>query len=231
MKDGEARTKLENFWYHYKIHTIIAVSAIVFLIVIGIQFATKQSYDLYVLYAGPANINDTVSGTALVKKMESGFAEISGDPGLKTTVQSFVWVNDKLAAEYKKNDVPVNAAQNRKMLQTVLDAVASGKTPIMLLDPDIFEQVKELGALEALSDVMGYEIEGAIDEYGVRLSDTAFGRDHAGFRDLPEDTVVCVRNLQNGFSLVGKDTGDEKWDRQLDIFRAMMEYGRSTGEE
>ena len=222
---------LENFWYHYKIHTIIAAAAIVFLTVVGVQIATKQSYDLYVLYAGPTNVNETYStGTAIVKKMEAGFAEISGDADHKTTVQSFVWVNDRLAAEYKKNDVAVNAAQNRKMLGTVLDAIASGKSAIMLLDPDIFEDVRDKGALEKLADVLGYEVGGALDEYGVRLADTSFGRSFAGFRELPDDTVLCVRNLQNGFSLVGQSTGDEKWDRQLDVFRAMMNYGSDGGE-
>ena len=221
---------LENFWYHYKIQTIIVAAAVVFLTVVGIQFATKQSYDLYVLYAGPANINDASASNAIAKKMEEGFSEAAGDSDLKTTVQSFVWVNSRLIEEYKKSDVAVNAAQNRKALQTILDAIASGQYSIMLLDPEIYEDVRDKGALEKLSDVLGYEVEGALDEYGVRLSDTAFGRDHAGFRELPSDTVLCVRNLQNGFSLVGQSTGDEKWDRQLDIFRAMMNYGRSDGE-
>ena len=220
------KAKLENFWYHYKIPTIIIAAAVVFLTVVGIQIATKQSYDLYVLYAGPVNINDNLSSTATVQKMERGFAALAGDDDLKTTVQSFVWVNDTLAAEYKKNDVYVNATQNRKMLQTVLDAVASGKTPIMLFDPEIYEQVKDLGALEKLSDVMGYQVDASPDGYGVRLGDTALWRGVSGFGDLPADTVLCVRNLQNGFSLVGKTTENEKWSRQLDIFRAMIEYGR-----
>ena len=224
-------SKLENFWYHYKIPAIIVAAAIVFSVVVGVQIATKQSYDLYVLYAGSANVNDTSRGEAPVKKMERSFASVSGDEGLKTTVQSFVWVNPDLLAEYKKNDVAVNVSQNNKMFQTVMDAVASGKCAIMLLDREIYEEVKSREALEKLSDVLGYEVDGALDEYGVLLAKTEFGRNFDGFSDLPEGTVLCVRNLQNGFSLVGKSTGDEKWDRQLDVFRAMMDYGRDSGEK
>ena len=230
MADKKA-SKLENFWYHYKIQTIIVAAIVVFAVVVGIQIVTKQSYDLYVLYAGAANVNDTSAGEAAVKQMERSFASVSGDEDLKTTVQSFVWVHDDLIKEYKKNDVSVNVTQNNKMFQTVMDAVASGKCAIMLLDREIYEEVKNRGALEKLSDVLGYEVEGALDEYGVLLADTAFGRDFEGFRSLPEGTVLCVRNLQNGFSLVGKSSGDEKWDRQLDVFRAMMAYGRYSGEE
>ena len=223
---------LENFWYHYKIPAIIVAAAIVFGVVVGVQIATKESYDLYVLYAGSANVNDTLAtGVAPVKQMESAFAKVSGDESLKTTVQSFVWVNDVLAAEYKKNDVAVNVSQNNKTYQTVMDAIASGKCAIMMLDENIYKDVRDRGALEKLSDVLGYEVGGALDEYGVYLADTPFGRDFDGFRDLPEGTVLCVRNLQNGFSLVGASSGDEKWDRQLDVFRAMMDYGRETGEE
>ena len=222
---------LENFWYHYKIPAIIVAAAIVFSIVVGVQIATKQSYDLYVLYAGSANVNDVSNGEAPVKKMERAFAQVSGDEGLKSAVQSFVWVNPDLLKEYKKDDVSVNVSQNNKMYQTVMDAVASGKCAIMLLDRKIYDEVKSRGALEKLSDVLGYAVDGALDEYGVALADTAFGRDFDGFRDLPAGTVLCVRNLQNGFSLVGKSTGDAKWDRQLDVFRAMMDYGRDTGEK
>lgn len=221
------RPWLENFWYHYKIPTLLAAAALIFLTVVGVQIATKENYDLYVLYAGPANINQTgASGSAVVKDMEKGLADVSGNSELKCAVQSFVWVNDSLAEEYKKNDVSVNPKNNRQMLQTVMDAIASGKSPIMLLDRSIFEQVRDMGALEKLSDVVGYEVEGTLDEYGVNIADTAFGRDYAGFRDLPKDTVLCVRNKQNGFSLIGKNTGGEKWERQLDVFRSMMDYGR-----
>lgn len=222
-------SKLGNFWYHYKIPALIAAAAVVFLTVVGIQLATKENYDLYVLYAGPVNVNETYStGTAIVTEMEKGFAGISGDAELRTAVQSFVWVNDSLAAEYKENDVYVDAKSNNRMLQTAMDAIASGKSALMLLDRTIYDRVRDMGALEKLSDVLGYEVGGAIDEYGIAIGDTAFGRDHAGFSELPRDTVLCVRNTQNGFSLIGRDTGDEKWERQLDVFRKMMSYGRDN---
>ncbi len=225
--DKKTGSWLENFWYHYKIQTVLVAAAVIFLTVVGIQIATKESYDLYVLYAGQTNVNETYStGSAIVKKMERGFAEISGESELKTAVQSFVWVNDSLAAEYRKNDVNVNVQENRQMLQTAMDAIASGKSAIMLLDSNIYEQVRDMGALEKLSDVLGYAPEGALDEYGIMIADTAFGRDYAGFNELPKDTVLCVRNQQNGFSLIGKNTGGEKWERQLDVFRRMMDYGR-----
>ena len=225
-------SKLENFWYHYKIPAIIVAAATVFAVVVGVQFATKQSYDVYVLYVGPANVNDRItSGSAIATDVGDSLAALTGDAGLKTTVQSFVWVPDDLAAEYRKNDVAVNASQNNKARMTAMDAVASGKTPIMLLDPAFYAEVRDNGALEKLADVLGYTPGGAIDEYGVRLADTAFGREFAGFRSLPEDTVLCVRNLQNGLALIGKSSGDEKWDRQLDIFRQMIGYGGQSGEE
>lgn len=223
----KTREWFENFWYHYKIQTLLAAAAVIFLTVVGVQIATKESYDLYVLYAGQANINQSgSSGNAVVKEMEKGFADISGDSELKSTVQSFVWVNDSLVEEYRKNDVSVNIQSNRQMLQTAIDAIASGKSSLMLLDRNIFEQIRDMGALEKLSDVLGYAPEGALDDYGIRISDTVFGREYAGFNELPADTVLCVRNQQNSFSLVGKSTGGEKWERQLDVFRSMMDYGR-----
>lgn len=225
------KDRLENFWYHYKIPALLGAAALVFAVVVGVQMFNRTSYEMYVLYAGPANINDTLTaGRAIHTDIEESMAKLSGDPDLKTAVQSFVWISDERARDYRGNDVYFNPVDNQKQLQTFMDAVATGQCPIMLLDPALFSQVEENGALEKLSDKLGFVPEGAVDEYGVRLSDTPFGKDFAGFRELPEDTVICLRNLENGFALFGKSTGGEKWDRQVELFVRMMRYGEDTGD-
>lgn len=45
------RQKIENFWYHYKLHTILAVFIAAVLIVGVAQCASKSSYDYYIVVA------------------------------------------------------------------------------------------------------------------------------------------------------------------------------------
>ena len=44
---------LDNFWYHYKWHTIIAVFAIIVVIVGISQVVSKGTADVGVIYGGP----------------------------------------------------------------------------------------------------------------------------------------------------------------------------------
>ena len=44
---------LDNFWYHYKWHTIIGAVFAVFLAVCIGQMASKDKIDSYIMYAGP----------------------------------------------------------------------------------------------------------------------------------------------------------------------------------
>ena len=65
---------LDNFWYHYKWHTIIIGTAAIFLIVCMTQFATKEKVDAYVLYAGESSfyVSDLYA-------MEDAFEQVSSD--------------------------------------------------------------------------------------------------------------------------------------------------------
>ena len=46
------KQKLENFWYHYKWHTIITLFVLIVGIVLVVQLASKPKYDIYIMYAG-----------------------------------------------------------------------------------------------------------------------------------------------------------------------------------
>ena len=214
--------KLENIWYHYKLRIILAAAFALILLICGIQLFTRTSYDLFVLYAGPQNINVSANGNVIYTGMEKSLADISGESDLKTTIQCFTWVPPHLAEQYKDEGVIYNSQQNAQSKQNVLTAVANGKCSILLLDPELYAECRDNGALAPLADTLGYTPDSAIDEYGVRLSGSFFGKYYAGFKDLPDDTVLCLRNSQNGFSLLGKNTDDEAWEKQVRIFRNII---------
>ena len=43
---------LENFWYHYKWHTIASVFVLLVVTIITVQMCTRTTYDAYIVYAG-----------------------------------------------------------------------------------------------------------------------------------------------------------------------------------
>ena len=50
--------KLDNFFYHYKWHTVAALFLAIVIIVCSLQTCSKESYDVEIMYAGPKNLND-----------------------------------------------------------------------------------------------------------------------------------------------------------------------------
>ena len=50
-------SRIENFFYHYKWHTIVAAFVTVILIIVGVQMCSKDDYDSYILYAGGHSIS------------------------------------------------------------------------------------------------------------------------------------------------------------------------------
>lgn len=43
---------LENYWYHYKWHTLIGGAAIILVVVLIAQLAAKVNYDALFMYVG-----------------------------------------------------------------------------------------------------------------------------------------------------------------------------------
>ena len=84
--------------------------------------------------------------------------------------------------------------------------------------------VQESGGFRLLSDVLGYTPEGAVDECGVRLCDTAFGQYYPGVKDLPKDTILCLRSDVSVGSFVGGKKNKEQYKKSETLFRAIIEF-------
>ncbi|MCR5403319.1 MAG: hypothetical protein K6E91_05780 [Butyrivibrio sp.] len=71
LKDMTLKARIAYFWEYYKIHTIIAVAAIIFIVTIVRDIANNKPYALYAMFI---NVEATDSQYAL----QDGFAEFAG---------------------------------------------------------------------------------------------------------------------------------------------------------
>ena len=55
------RIWLDNYIYHYKWHTIIALFLVFTITVCSVQMCDKESYDVYVVYAGDYQVSKLVT--------------------------------------------------------------------------------------------------------------------------------------------------------------------------
>ncbi len=195
VKDNSFAGRAGNFFYHYKWHLIIGA---IFLVIatVGIRqmiSSGKLHSDVSVLYAGDARPGGDEEA-AITDALSSILKEdIDGDGENKVFLYTSYYAPGTVVTSASGNQLEISDkgyADDR--LQGL---IATGECSVMFIHPTLFEVLKEEGAVEKLTDALGYIPDGAIDEYGVRLGDTGAYAYFEGLRAMPADTVVCMRTL------------------------------------
>ena len=216
---GGVAARLENFWYHYKWHTIAAVFALFVIIVCTVQCATGTKYDIQVLYAG-----------------EHMFGRTSPD-GTYPEYMNMVSTLTDFAEDYDGNGetnvtfLDVCPAKNYDDLTILENNMNMSDYYICLLSEELFLQYstvdgnKNLGRFRRISD---YTAKGKdydyVSEYGIRLSSLDI-KDLPGFAGLDdEDTVLCIRNVSAMSTISTKKTSEEQFANSEDMLRALLAY-------
>lgn len=210
--------KLDNYWYHYKWHTIIAFVLMLAVIICSVQMCSKDEYDVEIIYAGPYQ---TVSNRQVCADISQSFASLAedrtGDGRVAVNLVGY-WVDTDLTLDgYHATDsafLQQSSATNKSNLQQELLA---GNVVIYLLSPSLFQEYDEAERFMRISDLVPdlpeeaycrYE-DGKVNRFGVQLSKTAFGQ-MTGLASLPKDTVLCIQkksytgNIFNSFSFSAK---------------------------
>jgi hypothetical protein len=197
-KNLTVKQKAQNFWYHYKWHTLAALFALFVGILIVSSKVTTPEPDVLLYYGGPAYFSEDA-----VQAVEDAFATVmaedkNGD-GKKVTqlIVTTVLSGDQIATKV------MDAKEEGELLfmgdLSVADAeykqeILYGLGIVCLIDRAHFEESKDRFA--KLEDVLG-EIalpeKTFSDGKGVYLADTAFGRYFEVFAGLPKDTVLCIK--------------------------------------
>ena len=229
--------KVENFWYHYKWHTIIGVFLALFILISTLQMCSRPSYDGHVSYAGPSG-GEVLTGATLTDMQNSLLlvAEDYNGDGEKQISLSRYWLDTTENLQKYEGNVGalVNTAnENRKALW---DAVMAGETFLFFLSPAEFEDmanhrlgdttllysVKELCPTISQDALYTFE-NGRTSAYGAKLSALPFG-ELPGFEKLPEDTVVCLRSLTGIGGLFSQDKLTTSHENHKKLFQAILSY-------
>ena len=227
--------KLQNFWYHYKWHTIAALFTIFVVAVCTLQCAGNTHYDIQVLYAGNHAFNRTSEdgGYSEFYEAVSSLAELSDDfDGNGEVNVSFLdlymLTKDEIAELEKDPDTNQISFQllqeNSSMLKNNLDM---SDYYVCFLSERLFRQYAEGEANEGrFAKISTYATEGRdyeyVTEYGIRLSSLGI-KDMPGLAGLDaEDTVVCIRNVSAMSSIFGRETSEVQFKRGEELLRAIL---------
>lgn len=209
---------IDNYWYHYKWATIIVAFFAVVLIVFVGQMATSEPDDANIIFVGPYVLTANQSleiESAFVAVMDKDYDGNGKKSALLYDLPAFTdeqaeWARKEAAA--RGETVSLNEYLVPRVQQKVSYEIMGGENYICLLDPYWYDLLLENGAIMKLEEVLGETPDLSFDGYGVRFKDLDFGSYFDAFSILPDDTVLCFRNISVANTTLGNDGEKSKYE-------------------
>lgn len=226
--------KLANFW-HYNRTKIIIISF--FVIVFGIvtmQTVNRQNPDISILYAGPDYItpNECKAFSATV---ESIIEDYNSDGRKYVQIDGLVFmsddqIEDSIAAGIAADErVDIDNVKNKEVADRFSYEVFGGEALICILAEDQFRMVEAGGGFMKLTDVLGETPVGAIDEYGVRFSETKFCKFYDSAKIFPDDAVIALRTIPTTSAITGKKRAEKLHEYHTAAFKLIIGFEYPEG--
>lgn len=232
---------LDNFWYHYKWHTIAVIFVIVVAIVCTVQLVGREDYDVLIAYAGSKDVSkkgedgDVAEVVILETSLKDVVPDVDGNGEISVSLETFFWLSsaeiEALEAELaeKREEGGVVEEINYGLLtsnyQTVDSLILYSDYFLWFVSDDLYEYVKnasddsrfvDLGSMPDGDSTAEFYGE---DTCAVYLKSTEFYK-MPGICDLPEDTLIVVRRLGVGTNKATK----KAYEVALDMAKEIINY-------
>lgn len=194
------KEKVQNFWYHYKWHSAVALFLIITLLICTLQFCKQEKYDIYIVYAGSKSIGRTVENgdVAEIETVISAFERVTDDFDKNGNININFVNYYYLSAEEAKAAGDVNEAllaADKKTLTTIFE---HSEYYLCFISPAVYEAYCKVGDEDAFINLSGVAASHAEVEYYNGKSDaillSSLGASSVpGFSNLPKDTLICIR--------------------------------------
>ena len=192
------KEKIQNFWYHYKWHTVVSLVLVVALLVCSLQFCARESYDAYILYAGSKRIGrtsqdgDVAEIVTVISSLKRFCEDFDDDGEVKVNFSGLYYLSAEEAAKADATDTAL-LTNDQSTLSSLLE---HSEYYLCFISPDVYEAYRKVGDNELFIPLNQYEGTHPEIEYytdsTIYLSSTAAYK-LPGLSGLPKDTLVCIR--------------------------------------
>ena len=228
---GRVAKALENYWYHYKWHTIIVAF---FVFVFGVCFAQcagNKHADVLVTYAGGYTLSGEERNT-----MDNILTQLATNPGEERCDVVFntysIYTEEELRAQYfgdetdsAQNSAALSAYNSAKQnninyLSNFSNFLLTGESAVFFVSEWVYSTRMKPDRLMSLESVLGETPDSAYDAYAIRLRDTALYQYYEALQFLPEDTLVVL--MQPTF--VGEISKDDVYAQHKALFCNIVNF-------
>ena len=230
--------KLENFWYHYKWHSLIALFLVLTFTVCTVQMCTRSDYDLHVLYAGQSDVRQTASeGLSEHRVLVSSLKLVAEDYdedgkqllNLLTlflpSEEEITEINARLEAEGEGYEVQTQLVIENGDQMAQLMLISDYYLCFLSEENYLAYSGRAEGFFVSLSSYVGGAdvayYEGRTD--AVYLRSTAFGN-LPGFEGLADDTLICLRGVSDVAKRADRKGSEKNFQRAEKTLESIFAY-------
>ncbi len=227
----DLKSRLINFWYHHKARVLITAFFTIALAIVIVQFAKQSNPDVFILYAGPDYIAAADNQNFCSAVREIMTADYNGDGEKKIRLTDVIFCTDaqmeaaKAAAEAEGEEYSFNASLNMNNSERFTYEVFGDNAIICILAEDQYQMVAAANGFVPLSEMFGEtEVKGAIDDYGIRFSETNFYEFYENTHIFPADAVLALRKPSTISAITGKDKVERTHAYHVELFKTMADF-------
>ncbi|MBE6634853.1 MAG: hypothetical protein E7617_01455 [Ruminococcaceae bacterium] len=232
---------LDNFWYHYKWHTIAALFIVFVLVLCIMQTCSRPNYDIHVMYAGGTDISRAESGgesefRELTKAYQRFVSDFDGD-GERRVNLSALFIPSKediKEIESRHDGTEVNYALIEDNKEIFRQSIVFGDYYIIILSESLFIECTKNESNNPFANIRDYLPDNAkiaeaagdegyllAGECGVYLSSTPL-YDNPGFSSLGSDSIIAIRRFTEFGTQFKGDAATEFYKHNEMVFRLML---------
>ena len=192
------KEKMQNFWYHYKWHTLVSLLLVFAILICSLQFCKKEDYDAYILYAGSRNIGRTAEDgnvaeiATVISSLKRITDDFDGDGEIKPNFTNYYYLSSSEAKELEDPNEQL-LMSDKESLSSVLE---HSEYYLVFVSVAVYESYFGTMASEALYDLSEHKAAHPELEYysnsAIYLSSTDAYK-LPGLSNLPADTLICIR--------------------------------------
>lgn len=246
IEKGRFGKWFENFWYHYKWHTIFTAFIILVVTVCTVQMCQKEEYDTHIIYAGSEAVGRVRDGGDLseyeiiYKSLNEAVEDFDSNGKVHSSFEAmYMLTTEEIKkieaenAEKKKKGEDVTGldyallTENNKVFA---ERVQYSDVYVFLISEPLYRKYQK-EATEASSSLFvpirelgeGNANLIFLDDSAVYLNSTEFGS-LPGLSELPDDTLITLRAVGALSTMFGKDNTNENYENAKKVVENMLNY-------
>jgi len=216
------KRKFDNFWYHYKIPFILGIIILAFIIFCIAQCSVRTKGDANVGYIGGQGISSEHYDNLQRALGEILGEDLNGDDKVHVEFTHFLYMTQVQVENARARGNPVDMQSLVTVQLQINLELADGNIIIYFIDPEVYKELSDRNVFMHLEDSLGYIPENSYDEYTVKLGKLQCWEYYEGLNDLPENTLIAVRDIT--LAEEGDAEIKERYKRNLIMFKRLLDF-------